>query len=175
MDGNVYVKAGNGVFTIGDSLRSSTEAVLTSNLLPLVDADSEGNGEDIGTDSHRYRNGYFSNLTINGDAISHFLIDEYYNSSSYYWYRLYSDGWFECGMKMSVTSSGQAFTLAPLTAAGKQFTDTHWYGIATGLISARFVSIFSKTQTGFSAYTGDDNSFNSSPAEIVCFGFVETA
>jgi hypothetical protein len=27
-----------------------------------VDADSEGNGEDIGTDSHRYRNGYFKQL-----------------------------------------------------------------------------------------------------------------
>jgi hypothetical protein len=174
-DGNVYVKAGNGVFTLGDSLRSSTEAVFTANLLPLVDADSEGNGEDIGTDSHRYRNGYFANLIIDGDAISHFLIDEYYNSSSYYWYRLYSDGWFECGMKMSVTSEGQAFTLSPLTAAGKKFTDTNWYGIANGTQRAIYASIYSKTQTGFHVYTGDDSTFNSSSVEIVCFGFVEDA
>jgi hypothetical protein len=70
-DGNVYVKAGNGVFTVGDSLRSSTAAVFTANLLPLIDADSEGNGNDVGTSSKPYRNGYFRQInayTVNGNV-----------------------------------------------------------------------------------------------------------
>jgi hypothetical protein len=65
-DGNVYVKAGNGVFTLGDSLRSSTAAVFTANLLPLVPADDSGNGNDVGTSSKPYRNGYFRQITLGG-------------------------------------------------------------------------------------------------------------
>jgi hypothetical protein len=125
-DGNVYAKAGNGVFTV-------------------------------------------TSLTINGDAISRFLVDEYYNSSSYYWYRLYSDGWFECGMKMSVTSDGQAFTLSPLTAAGKKFTDTNWYSIACGTQRLDIRQSIQRRRLVFVAYTGDDDTFNSASVDNCLF------
>jgi hypothetical protein len=60
--------AAGGYYDISGSFtpEAQTAAVLTSNLLPLVPADDSGNGNDVGTSSKPYRNGYFRQITLGG-------------------------------------------------------------------------------------------------------------
>ena len=79
------------------------------------------------------------------------------------WARIYSDGWVEQGQNnVSLDTNGQAFTMPiPMTNSTYNLQLTGVSGTnKTSTSVGVFVSSYTRTTTGFTLYSGDDNTFN---------------
>ena len=91
------------------------------------------------------------------------LTQNYVNGTS--WYRVWSDGWIEQGGAAQIDSDGQTVALL------RTMSNANYFVGANCTISARFASCHTKTTSNFKVYTGDDNSFNSSPIVWYACGY----